>query len=112
MLGIQLPGSYNFSALKTINKIMTVADSPTPNIFSSIGRQIDELVTTAITLANNGESNTVTTSPTRDTIELLQNIRGDLRGRRSDVETSQALENIKGMPYLPNCKKLAGFLED
>jgi hypothetical protein len=75
---------------------MTVADSPTPNIFSSIGRQIDELVTTAITLANNGESNTVTTSPTRDTIELLQIIRGDPRGRRSDIETSQALEKHQG----------------
>jgi len=47
------------------------------------------------------------TSPTRDTLELLQIAQGDFAARGLDMETFQALNEMEGMPNLLHCKNLA-----
>jgi hypothetical protein len=108
VLEIQLPRSYDTLELDSLEEIMAVADPMTSDILSSVERQIEEFPVKVMSLPTVRRGNTATTSPTKDTIDLLQIIHRDLRVRRSDVETRQVLEDIEGMSYFLNWRKLSG----
>jgi hypothetical protein len=118
VLGIKLPRSYSSTTSNTLDKIVTIVNSLTPDILRCTREKLDCCIHAIISESQDGPKIThrlasptiPITSPTKSTIKLFQIIQQELAARRLDIETIEALDAVNELPGMPQSKEFLQYL--